>query len=286
MVFSMESVYSTLGIDRVDMHGRIVLIEEQHGSDANFLVNAFISNALKKNYGLCFVLFHNTFSHYYNIGMRTGYNLMALKEKGKVTLVEPMKELVCNINEMCKDIDVTTVNNMILSGSDTKISNSNEDNKSTGIKVVHNLFKLLKESCNEMTKQNESILIIIDDISHLCNLGLSLKDSAYFVRYIRSFMESHPMMQLCIVAHTYRDDLQSCIPDIACNSLKYIAHLILIVEPLMTGHSSDASGKVTICWNIDSVRREYHWTERMIYLYKLFDWHVKIFAPGAMTSVT
>ncbi|KAK2586289.1 hypothetical protein KPH14_001542 [Odynerus spinipes] len=272
MVSSMQSVCGTLGIDRVDMRGKIVLIEEQHGCDANFLVSALISNALKKNYGLCFVLFHNTFDHYHNISMRTGYNLTALKEKGKVAVVESMKELVCNINAMCMDID-------------KKVQNSNEDNKCSGMNVVHNLFKLLKESYNEVEKESESVLIIIDDISHLFDLGLSLRDSLYFVRYIRSLMESHSTTQLCIVAHTYEGDLQSCVPDVVCNSLKYMAHLILVVEPLKTGHSSDASGKVTVCWNIDSVRSEYHWTERMIYLYKLLDWHVKIFAPGAMTSV-
>ncbi|XP_015175987.1 PREDICTED: elongator complex protein 6 [Polistes dominula] len=276
MVTSMGSICSTLGIDRVDMLGRIILIEEQHGCDANFLTNAVISNALEKDYGICFVLFHNTFNHYHNVGMRSGYNLMTLKEKGKVTFVEPMKELMHNVNEICMDTDIMDVGNRILS-----------DLNNTDKTVVDNMFKLLKNSYKEMTSQNEKVLIIIEDISHLSDLGLSFRDSMHYVKCIRSLMESYPMTQLCITVHTYQNNVQSSIPDFISNNLKYIADLVLIAEPLTTGHSSDASGKVTVNWNIDSVRIEYHWTEKMIYLYKLLDWHVKIFAPGATTiSVT
>lgn len=285
MVSSMESVCNTLGIDRVDMSGKIILIEEQHSCDATFLVSALISNALKKNHGICFVLFHNTFNHYHNISMKSGHNLMTLKEKDKIILVEPMKELVCNINEICIDNNARNIDTNILMDMDTKISNSNQDNKCNSMNVVHNLFKLLRDSYNRLIKQSESVLIIIDDISHLSDLGLSLRDSMYFVRCVRSLVESSPLAQLCITTHTYQGDLQSSIPDVVCNGLKYMAHLIIITAPLMTGHSSDASGKVTVCWNVDSVRSEYHWTERTTYLYKLLDWHVKMFAPGAMTSV-
>ncbi|KAI4501480.1 hypothetical protein M0802_003357 [Mischocyttarus mexicanus] len=278
MVTSMGSICSTLGIDRVNMLGRIVLIEEQHGCDANFLTNAFISNALEKKYGICFVLFHNTFNHYHNVGMRSGYNLMTLKEKGKITLVEPMKELMNNINEICMDIETVDVDNRILSG----LNNSDTDKT-----VIDNMFKLLKNSYNEVASQNEKVLIIIEDISHLSDLGLSFEDSMRYVRRLRSLMESYPMTELCVTIHTYQNLLDRSIPDCICNSFKYVADLILIAEPLTTGHSSDASGKVTINWNIDSVRSEYHWTEKMIYLYKLLDWNVKIFAPGATTiSVT
>lgn len=286
MVTSMDSICNTIGIDRVDMHGRMVLIEEQHGCDANFLTNALISNALKKDYGICFVLFHNTFSHYHNVGMRSGYNLMALKEKGKVTLVEPMKELMHNINGICTDTGTMDAGNRIFFDLNVKVSDSSKDNRSDGMIVVDNMFKLLRDSYNEAANRNKTILIIIEDISHLSDLGLSLRDSMCYVRYIRSLMESHPMTQLCITVHTYQNDVQSCIPDFICNNLKYMADLVLIAEPLTTGHSSDASGKVTVCWNVDSVRSEYHWTEKMTYLYKLLDWHVKIFAPGATTFVT
>ncbi|XP_047359649.1 elongator complex protein 6-like [Vespa velutina] len=286
MVTLMDSICNTIGIDRVDMHGRMVLIEEQHGSDANFLVNALISNALKKDYGICFVLFHNTFSHYHNVSMRSGHNLMTLKEKGKVTLVEPMKELMNNINGIYMDTDTIDVSNRIFFDLNMKVSDNSKDNRLNGMTVVDNMFKLLRDSYNEVANQNKTVLIIIEDISHLSDLGLTLKDSMYYVRYIRSLMESYPMTQLCVTVHTYQNDVQSCTPNFICNNLKYMADLVLIAEPLMTGHSNDASGKITVCWNVDSVRSEYHWTEKMTYLYKLLGWHVKIFALGATTFVT
>lgn len=65
-----EAVSAALGIDKVDITGKLVVIDERHGSDANFLINTIISSSLEKEKGICLVLFHNTFRHYHNVGKR------------------------------------------------------------------------------------------------------------------------------------------------------------------------------------------------------------------------
>ncbi|KYQ53745.1 hypothetical protein ALC60_05263, partial [Trachymyrmex zeteki] len=152
-------------------------------------------------------LCHNTFGHYHNIGMKFGYDLLNLKEKGQVTIVEPMKIIASNVH-----------------------------------------------------------------------------DTVYFIRYLRSFISLSPLSQLCILAHAYQENLQTSNADTIANALKYMSHLCVATQPFRTGHSSDASGKLTVYWKTDSVRSKYHWLEKTTHLFELLDWQVKICAPGT-TSV-
>lgn len=268
----MEMVCNTLGIDRVNMDGKMILIEEQHGTNANFLLNAVLSHALKKSQAVCLVLCHNTFGHYHNVGMRLGYNLLALKEKGQVTVVEPMKIVASNIVDTCKD--PTDKKEIVIPDA---ISTEHTD-------IVRKLFTYIKESYDEAAQFKESVVLIIDDINHLLDLGLSVHDTMYFVRYLRSFIASHFSSQLCILTHMYQWDSQTSDADAVANMLNYMAHLCIATKPFKTGHSSDTSGKLIIRWRIDSVRLKYHWPEETTYLFKLSDWQVKIYTPGA-TSV-
>lgn len=270
----MEMVCNTLGIDRVNMNGKMILIQEQHGTNANFLLNAVLLHALKKTQAVCLVLCHNTFGHYHNVGMRLGYNLLALKEKGQITVVEPMKIAASNVADMYKDsVDKEEI--VIPDAASTEHAN-----------IVRTLFTRVKESYDEASKFKESVVLIIDDISHLLDLGLSIRDAMYFVRYLRSFVASHPSSQLCILAHTYQWDPQTSNADAVANMLRHMAHLCVATEPFKTGHFGDTSGKLIVRWRTESVRSKYHWTEETTHLFKLSDWQVKICIPGAASVLS
>lgn len=274
MASTMEMVCNTLGIDRVNMDSKIILIEEQHGTNANFLVNAILSHALKQTKAVCLVLCHNTFSHYHNVGMRLGYNLLTLKEKGQVTVAEPMKIVAANIADMYKD----SVNQEELIIPDFASTEN--------IDIAHRLFTCVRKKYDEAAKFNESVVFIFDDINHLLDFGLSVQDVMYFVRYLRSFAALHPLSELCILTHTYQDDSQTSNTDVVAKILKYMAHLCVTTQPFKTGYSSDASGKLIIHWRIDSIRSKYHWAEKTTHLFKLLDWQVKIGAPGAASILS
>jgi len=271
MTSSMTMVCNILGIDKINMHGKINLIEEQHGTNANFLVNAILSHALKRNAAVCLVLCHNTFSHYYNIGMRLGYNLLNLKEKGQVTLVEPMKIIASDITDICKDF--TNRMEIII-----------PDVTSMGhVDIAHKLFAFVKEKHDEAARFSESVVLIIDDINHLLDLGLGIRDIMYFMRYLRSFISSYPLSQLCILVHVYQGNLHTSNADIIASTLKHMAHMCVTTQPFKTGYSSDTSGKLIVHWKTDSIRSKYHLVEKTTHLFKMSDWQVKICTPGAMS---
>lgn len=248
----MDSVSDTLGIDKVDMDGKVILIEEQHYSNANFLSNAIILYALKKDYRICFVLFHNTFNHYHYVGMKFGYDLSLLKEKGKVTCIEPMKIINEPDNEPNKYI--LTIKKV----------------------VINDLLITIKNEYNKMKEDNKPVIIIIDDISHLYNFGLNLRQCMYFIRCLRSLIESDNTSQFYIMTHAYKHEGSDTFIDI----LKYMAHLFVKVEPLKTGYTNDATGIMTVNWRVDSIRRKHNWPEVAKYKYQLSDFKVQIFASG------
>lgn len=273
MASRVDSISNVLGVDRIDMRGKMILIEELHGSDGNFLLSSIISNSIKKDHGICVVLFHNTFNHYHNVGMKMGYNLMTLKEKGRLAVVDPMNTILSEVELLCED--KLDINDSVLVKRDTKVNT----------RIVYQLFSIVRGKCHELLEDNDSVLIIVDDLASLCDMGLNLTDCMLYVRYLRSLVNAKPSSQLCVLTHTYQNDAQICVPNALANGLKYMAHLIVIVEPLKTGYSSDASGKITVTWRIHSVRREYHWPENCIYLYKLMDRQVKIYAPGTEANL-
>lgn len=278
MANPMITVCNILGIDKVNMDGKITLIEEQHGTNANFLVNATLSYVLKNmNAPVCLVLCHNTFSHYHNIGMRLGYNLLNLKEKGQVTIVEPMKIIASNVTDICKDF-IDKMETIIPDAISVR-----------HIDIVHKLFVCIKEKYEEVarfTHTQKSVVLIIDDINHFLDLGLDVHDIMYFIRYLRSFAALYPSSQICILAHAYQGNMQTSNADMVANVLKHMAHLCITTQPFKTGHSSDTSGKLIVHWKTNAVRAKHHWAEKTIYLFNLSDWQVKICAPGTMTSLS
>lgn len=273
-----EIVRRVIGIDDVDLNGKLIVIEEQHGSDGNFLINTVLSHALEKGNGICLVLFHNTFGHYNNIGLKLGYNLNVLKERGEITVVEPMKLITNNIEEIGHDtVDASCPE---LSSNKQTLNDVIPNVTKSDPNIVKHLFQALKNKYDELLKSRESITIIIDDLSHLFEMNLSLKDVWLYLRYLRSLMQEYPNTTVCILTHTYRVDADFCQPDMIVVALRKMADLNITVEPLTTGHANDRSGKMSVMWKTHSVRKTYNWAERTTYLFKLHDRQIKIFNLG------
>lgn len=254
----MDPVSNILGIDKVNMDGKLIVIEERHNSNANFVLNSVVLNALNNNNGICFILFHNTFNHYHNVGMKFGYNLKVLRTEGKVHIVEPMKIIASNLQSR----------------------NNEETNLASDVTsdLSDILFRSIKDEYCEM-KKSGNVTIVIDDLSHLYNLGFTLKDSMCYLKLLRSLIECDNA-SLCIAIHTYDSRLQNCSANVAVNILKYMAHLFVMIDSLETGYSNDITGKITINWRIDHIRTEHNWPEVSKYMYKVSDRQVKIYAPG------
>ncbi|XP_034948507.1 elongator complex protein 6 [Chelonus insularis] len=275
-----DCIRRALGLEQVDLSGKLIMIDEHHGSDANFLVNAVLSKSLEKGRGICLVLFHNTFGHYHNIGMKLGYNLNILRERGGITVVEPMKSILYSVEELGHDsVDPGTTE------LEEKIRDSFDNTKmpcptKLNENLVQHLFASLRDQYYEVKKVNENVTIIIDDITHLIDLNLSLKEVWFYTRYLRSLMEIEPKLSMCILGHSYQTDANNCYSNMVVTVLRRMAHLYVCTEPLSTGHSREISGLLSIVWRVASIRKQYHWADRTVYLYKLLDRQIKLFTPG------
>lgn len=274
-----EIVRRIIGIDQVDIRGKLISIEEQHGSDANFLINTVLSNAIKKDHGICLVLFHNTFGHYHNIGINLGYNLIELRKNGIVNVVEPMKIIANNIEDIGRDaVDASLPE---LNNEKYNLCDETPDATKHDPELVKQLYLCLRNKFYDSLKSREAVTIIIDDLSHLFELNLSFKDVWLYLRYLRSLMIREPNTSVCLMSHTYKVDPDFCQPDMIVIGLQKMSDLYVIVEPLTTGHAKDISGKITVMWKTDIIRKNHHWPESTMYHYKLLGKQIKIFSPGS-----
>lgn len=266
----MEDVREAIGIDKVDLSGgSVIFIEEHHNADANFLLHAVTSHCRDKNNIACLVLFHSTFGHFHNVGMKLGYNLR--KEcNSSVRVVEPLKIVSKNIHS---EGNLQCDNRQSLEF----------DVKTNGRDLVKRLAEIIKAECVSIEKETASqkVYVIIDDLSHLFDIGLSIQDVWLFIRYIRTFAVEEPLLTFCISSHVYKANDELCKPNLLALGLRYSAELLIIVQPLETGYSRNVSGKMTVCWKLQSERLRFKWPEEMVYLYKLSDRQVKLFAPGS-----
>lgn len=268
----MEEVREAIGIDKVDMSGNFIFIEEHHNADANFVLHAITSHCRDTNKIVCFALFHNTFGHFHNVGMKLGYNLK--KElNSSVRVVEPLKIVSKNIHRENKE--------HATQGTDDKLLEF--DVKKKGNDLVKQLAQVIKDYCISIRKGliNQKVYLIIDDLSHLFDLGLNVQDIWLFIRYLRSFVNLEPHLTLCIASHVYKASQEVCQPNVAAICLRHFADLVINVQPLETGFSRNVSGKMIVNWKSQQERLKFKWSEEMVYFFKLSDRQVKLFAPGS-----
>ncbi|XP_014220143.1 elongator complex protein 6 [Trichogramma pretiosum] len=263
----MEEIREAIGINKATTSGSLIFIEEHHQSDANFVLQAIIAHCKEKNHMLNLVLFHNTFGHFHNVGMKLGYNLKK-DLNNTVNVIEPLKVISKNIH---------------LQNSDNIKENLEFDITNKSTHLVNQLVQIIKDECISKAKEmsEQKVYLIIDDLSHLFDVGLNVQDIWYFIRCIRSFINDEPLLTLCVTSHVFDSSLEFCETNIIANVLKHSADLVIVVRPLETGQSREISGKLAVYWKSESERLRFKWSEEMTYLYKLHDREVKLFAPGS-----
>lgn len=281
-----DSVCRALGVDRTGLKNSFIIIEERHGCDANFLINTVLSRSLEERRGIILVLFHNTFGHYHNIGMKLGYNLNVLQERGEITIVEPMKYIVLDIDKLSHDsVDAKSpelTENISRVINEQKIPNPMEIDEN----LVQHLFIPLRDQYSKMKKIRPEITVIIDDISHLLDVNLNIKEIWLYFKYLNTLRHNDDKMSVCILTHSYQTDAKNCNPNILAMALKRLASLYIAVEPLSTGNSNDISGVMHVIWRVAELRKKYNWANRITYHYKLLDRQINLFTPGGNAALS
>jgi hypothetical protein len=259
------SVCSALGTDKENLVGKLIAVEEHHGSNGNFVLNCLIAEQVHKEGAVCLVALHNSFGHYHNVGTKLGYNLRQLQEKGCVESIEVLKSLNDSLNAVHED----RAQNVLF---------GDEEN------TMRNLFHLIEEKTKKLLQNRKLVSLIIDDLSDLLSLGIPIKEVLSFLQYCRTLLESQSGLSLVVLTHIAEGDEEQ---RLLASGLCHVADMIVTICGLKTGQSSDVSGAMNVIHRrLDQPMVVHEWNKQNLYHFKLLDRQVKVFAPGTAPSLT
>ncbi|OWR47011.1 DID protein [Danaus plexippus plexippus] len=161
-----------------------------------------------------------------------------------------------------------------------------------GNELVSNMFEdkdsslefmcKIKEQIKAMYDKNGTVNVIFDGVSHLFDLELTLKDINSLCKDVIDLLHSYNNSFLifhCNVSHCDN------VTNVLANLLSHKSHILVEVESLPSGLSSDVSGRLTIRYlyrKFQSVNLHIFDQKSSQYLFKLFDRGVKLLAPGTV----
>ncbi|KAJ9573443.1 hypothetical protein L9F63_009171 [Diploptera punctata] len=254
------AVCNILGIDKEDLTGKLISVEECHGSNANFVLVCLISQQIQKDCGICLVTLHNSFGHFHNVGTKLGYNLQQLEDKGSVETVEMLNLL-----------------NSSFDTSENYLFKNTED-------IVKDLFIKIREKIEKLMETRKNVCLIVEDISDFLLLGIPVKDVLSFFQYCRVLLDSLEGLSVVILTHVAEGDEEQCI---VATSVSHVADTVVTISSLKTGQSNDVSGVLKIVHrNLEKSIPNHDWNAQNLYHFKLLDRQVKVFAPGTAPSLT
>jgi hypothetical protein len=222
---------------------KVISIKENGNIDSNFVITHLIKQILLENNKLCFVILHNTLGHYHNVGKRLGYDFLKRIEDGSIRTIEPLKEIVEDIGN----------------GKNYLIDDKEH--------IVKALYTSIKQNVEELTSTTSNrVYLIIDDVSHLLDLGIDLKYIISFITYCLSLVNND---KVSVVVNTH---VCSKSDEIICNNLNYVSDVIIEVLPLKTGISREVTGVMSIEKSGNAQIAQFH--------FKAYDKGIKTFHLG------
>ncbi|CAG9857025.1 unnamed protein product [Phyllotreta striolata] len=232
-----NAVLSALQVSGDD---RIISIKEGSNADSNFVITHLIKQIVHEKNRLCLVNFHNTIDHYQTIGKKLGYDLLKGVEDDSIRMLQPIKELVDNIEQEDKYLQENTEN------------------------IVKQLYADIRDCLRCLKGDNKLVYLIVDDLSHLHDLGVDVKDTLSFTHYCMNLTDNND------ITVVFNNHVSTKTDEILSNNLQYVADVHVEVAALKTGSSRDITGLLTI--RRKSAVNHYH--------YKAYDRGIKTFHPG------
>ncbi|XP_018575133.1 elongator complex protein 6-like [Anoplophora glabripennis] len=226
---------------QIKLEDRIISVKENGKADSNFILTHLIKQILYEKNKICLVNLHNPLDHYQNVGKKLGYDLCKALNDNAIKIIEPLNDIVDSI------------------GIEEDYLQQDKEG------IVKCLYFDIKKNLDELTHGSEGqAYLIIDDVSHLLDLGVDVALVVNFVNYCVNLI-NNDKISVVLNSHT-----SSKTDEIISSNLRYIADVHVEVSPLKTGQSTDVTGLMTI--EKVSGKNQYH--------YKAFDRGVKTFHPG------
>eukprot|EP00090_Calanus_glacialis_P015899 TRINITY_DN25013_c0_g1_i1.p1 TRINITY_DN25013_c0_g1~~TRINITY_DN25013_c0_g1_i1.p1 ORF type:complete len:244 (-),score=84.27 TRINITY_DN25013_c0_g1_i1:67-798(-) len=227
---------------------KTVTVDELAPDKAGFVLHHFISRWLKNGHKVVIVGLEHSFGHYHSVGIKLGYNLLKLREKGQVVFYEGLKKI----------LDSSLADSSTFQVDDTGLSS---------------LKPLYLEISSLIT---DNTLVILDQVSILTCLGFTTPSIYAFCHYLMSMMASMDTCQLVM-----RLDQAGGRSVQLVRLLQQLSRLNLTVAGLQTGQSRDVSGVLTM----QDRGAEGQKGGQRTFQFRVEDKNVKIFAPGTSSAV-
>ncbi|XP_023029290.1 elongator complex protein 6 [Leptinotarsa decemlineata] len=220
---------------------RIIAVRENSTADSNFIITHLIKQILYEKNRLCLVSFHNTFEHYQNVGKKLGYDLLKAVQDGDMRIIEPMNDIVDDI------------------GLEERYFQDDKEN------IVKCLYFDIKKNLDEMTENSgKQAYLIVDDVSHLHDLGIENSQIVNFVNYLVNLISNE---NISVILNNH---VASKYDEIISNNMEYVADVHIEVSALKTGKSQDVTGLLTVKTR----------SNKNHFQFKAFDRGIKTFHPG------
>ncbi|XP_031561763.1 elongator complex protein 6-like [Actinia tenebrosa] len=251
--------------------GKFILLSDSQ-NDGSFLVNHFLSLYAKGGFHICFMTLSQSFTHYCNVAQKLGINLNTACDNGQVKHIDGLKLISKGLSaKQNKDEALNTEKNPFVNVRNLNFS-------------LEELYKQIRSWVT--VKGNEPCLLLIDDISILLSLGVTVKTVKDFCHYCTDLMcYDKNVVSGCFVCLVHCDaDVDDDMSMLLLRQLCHMAHIEMHVEGLSSGYCKDVHGQLVITWREpdDPRPKPYKKTTTQ---YKIQDRMVTFFAPGTSKAV-
>lgn len=212
-----STLLSAIALDEPNFSNKFIYVEEASNADGSFIVSSVIKHQIENENNVIFVLCHNSVGHYQSISQKLGYNLLSLKECGRLVVINILEKIA----------------------GEKFIFNENS---------LKELFNELREQINKWDSC-KGVSIVLENFGNLLLIGL--KDVLNFINYLRAETIERSNLSLLCLFHNFPDTEEF---NLFSKSLRHIADTSVFLKDLSTGRASDISGHLTVKKKINFIR--------------------------------
>jgi KaiC/GvpD/RAD55 family RecA-like ATPase len=246
-------VHSALRLDHGGGGDLVCLVEEEDGL-GSFLVHHFLSSSLESQKKVLFLGLEQSLGHYHAVGLKSGINLLKLKESGQLVFLEGLKSIADAYDQTTNDSSFNFANGL----------------------GVGQLQQHLQRELERLSKDSR-VTVIVDKVSLLLSLGVSADAAIAFARTLQR-VTSEAGADCVLLGRRDPDDTDEGLNRLT-SYLARTSDLSVICWPLEYGKSSSVTGNLRFEWiNGDDI-------ESGRYQFRVEEKDVKVFALGASRAV-
>jgi len=257
-----------LGIDKEALANETIFISDQ-GIDGNFLLHHLIAHSLNTGTRVCVLGIAQTLTHYASTAHKLAVNLHKAIDNKQFVFIDALTLLFDGFTSCHAD------------DSDDDDDADDDDDKSNNLFAISPVdpnfsLKALFSLIASQVVDEAPIMVIVDDLTALINIGVPVQHIANFVHYCKSLTHTKNVSFVHLAHH--EDDPEYTLLQ---SWLRHYATMEIHARAMKTGFSRELSGELNILRR--SAKHSSVMAKRLHF--KLLDKDVRFFAPGTSSAV-